>query len=53
MGKRWANTNPSTWPDQERIFTSIALGMHNFTLPLQNGQHVEVVCSLDHPETNA
>ena len=27
------------------------LGTRNFTLPLQNGQYIEVVCPLDHPAT--
>ena len=26
-------------------------GTRNFTLPLQNGQYIEVVCPLDHPAT--
>jgi len=26
-------------------------GTRNFTAPLQNGQYIEVVCSLDHPAT--
>jgi hypothetical protein len=26
-------------------------GTRNFTLPLHNGQHIEVVCPLDHPAT--
>ena len=26
-------------------------GTRNFTLPLQNGQYIEVVCLLDHPTT--
>jgi hypothetical protein len=27
-------------------------GTRNFTLPLQNGQYIEVVCPLDHPATD-
>ena len=26
-------------------------GTRNFTMPLQNGQYIEVVCPLDHPAT--
>jgi hypothetical protein len=29
------------------------LGTRNFTLPLQNGHHIEVVCPLDHPSPNS
>ena len=28
-------------------------GTRNFTLPLQNGQYIEVVCPLDHPASDA
>ena len=27
-------------------------GTRNFTLPIQNGQYIEVVCPLDHPATD-
>ena len=28
------------------------LGSRNFTLPLHNGQYIDVVCPLDHPAIN-
>ena len=27
-------------------------GTHNFTLPLQNGHYLEVICPLDHPSSD-